>query len=326
MNDRGEATKPRVGSSSCLLGNEVRYDGGHCREEVVADVLSGWLTIIPVCPEMEIGLGAPREPIDIHVGEGGRIALLSKETNRDFAVVMAEYARLRVSELEGERLGGFIFRSDSPSCGVKGVPRYRDGASPEEGSGLFAAELLSRMPTLPVVEEGDLRRSDDLYQFLVRVYTYDRWKMLTYTGLTGASLKRFHLSIRDLVEAGKTGSWVELGSLPEPGDLPDAAVKEYERRLMILLEKPPGREGNAETLCRIAFSLEKKGGAPFMAEAVTAVEAYRSAGTSLVRAKEAVRRMRSAVPDDLPAVDTFLTPFPADLAEAIDRPASYESR
>jgi len=313
-----------IGTSACLLGQRVRYDGGHKRMPVLADVLAGELEIIPICPEADIGLGTPREPINLYLGEDGNVALRTAETDRDLTGVMTEYARLRVSELQGDHLRGFVLKSDSPSCGRSGIPLHREGAPPAEGVGMFASELLRRLPNLPVVEESDLDTFPGLYQFLVCVHTYHRWRELARGGLTAVDMERFHQEHRVLIEASKPGSWAELGDLSGVGGakLSDQVIDEYERRLLLLLRRIPSRDSNTEALFQIAFSLEKHGPGEMMEKVITAVDEYRSDRMSLIETKDAVWNLWRKRGGGIPDAGAYLTPIPSSLANAISRPAS----
>lgn len=147
----------RIGISACLLGQEVRYDGGHKLDPLVIGLLGPDVEWIPVCPEVEIGLGTPRPPMRL-VRIGGETHMVTPETGADHTRAMGEYAERRVRELMGERLAGYIFKKSSPSCGLEGVKLYpAAGGDPvPEGRGLFAETLLRLWPDLPVAEEEQL--------------------------------------------------------------------------------------------------------------------------------------------------------------------------
>ena len=328
MTQASEKSRPVcIGSSACLLGQPVRYDGGHQRIALLADRLAGELEIIPVCPEMDIGLGSPREPMNLYGDKGGgEISLRTVNTGSDLTGVMTEYARLRVSELKGDHLRGFVLKSRSPSCGMKKVPIHDSRETPDEGAGLFAAELMARFPSLPVIEEYDLLGFPTLYQFLVRVYAYDRWRQLAAGGMKVRELKRFHLEHRLLVEASKPGSWGDLGDLTggDGGDLSPEVIEEYERRLMIILARIPSHESHAEALFKMAFSIEKGASEQVMERVITVVDDYRSNRQSLVKAKEIVRDLWIKRKEEVPEAAAYLNAIPRPLAEAIVRPATPE--
>jgi uncharacterized protein YbbK (DUF523 family) len=149
-------SRPRIGISSCLLGDEVRFDGGHKRESSLADVLGPSVEWVRVCPEVEIGLGVPREPLRLERSPLG-LRLITVQTRVDHTDAMREYARRRVDELAELDLSGYVLKSKSPSCGLRGVTVFdQRGAASAEGAGLFAAILRERLPELPIEEESTL--------------------------------------------------------------------------------------------------------------------------------------------------------------------------
>jgi uncharacterized protein YbbK (DUF523 family) len=163
---------PRIGISACLLGCEVRYDGGHKRDPFLTDTFGRLVEWVPVCTEVEAGFGTPREPVHL-VNDQGRLRMITVNTRVDLTELMERYARGRVAQLALERLSGYVLKKDSPSCGNEGVKVYAgDGAPAHSGRGLFASALRDALPLLPVEEEdrlADPRVRDD---FLDRIFAY----------------------------------------------------------------------------------------------------------------------------------------------------------
>lgn len=147
----------RIGVSACLLGDEVRYDGGHKRDEFLADVLGRHVQFVKVCPEVEVGMGTPREPLRL-VSYNGTLRMVTTVTGIDHTDAMNAWAARRVEELTRENLSGYVLKSNSPSCGMNG--------------GLFAEALLRRFPDLPIEEESRLRDPHVRERFLARVFAY----------------------------------------------------------------------------------------------------------------------------------------------------------
>jgi uncharacterized protein YbbK (DUF523 family) len=168
--------RPRVGISRCLLGDEVRYDGTHKREPVLIDTLGRYVEWVSVCPEVEMGMGTPREPIHLVASPDGvasaaaRVRLIGVSSGRDWTAVMAEWRRARLRELADARLSGYVLKAGSPSCGLD-VPVEGAGIS---GRGLFAQSLLEAFPELPVEEESRLRDAALRASFLDRVHARHR--------------------------------------------------------------------------------------------------------------------------------------------------------
>ena len=146
----------RLGASSCLLGNPVRYDGGHKLDRTLRDTLGRFVETVPVCPEVECGLPVPREAMRL-VGDPAAPRLVTRTGGRDLTDPMLSWARRRMRELERERLCGFVFKSNSPSCGMAGVNVYTEQGRPSHsGRGLFAQALMAHFPHLPVLDEKRL--------------------------------------------------------------------------------------------------------------------------------------------------------------------------
>jgi uncharacterized protein YbgA (DUF1722 family)/uncharacterized protein YbbK (DUF523 family) len=214
-----------VGVSSCLLGREVRWDGGHKRDAYLTDVLGPYVEWVPVCPELELGLGVPREPIRL---EGD-----------------ARAPRL-VAPTSGT---GYVLKKDSPSCGMERVRVHgRAGTPSRDGVGLFARVLMDAMPLLPVEEEGRLRDPARRENFLERVFAYARWKAFRADRPTRAGLVRFHTVHKLLLQAHAPGAVAPLGRVVAGAKArPLGAVLDaYGRGFMAALRVPatPGRHAN----------------------------------------------------------------------------------
>src|SRR3954454_16115839 len=146
----------RIGISSCLLGETVRFDGGHKRDAFLTDTFGRFVEWVPICPEVECGLGTPREAMRLVRLDDG-LRLLTVRTGIDLTAQMAAYARGRVPTLAAEDLSGYVLKKDSPSCGLERVKVYEGHGVPvKSGRGLYAAALVARFPHLPVEEEGRL--------------------------------------------------------------------------------------------------------------------------------------------------------------------------
>jgi len=173
--------RPRVGISRCLLGDEVRYDGGHRRDAFLVDVLSRELEWVPVCPEVEVGMGTPREPIHlVAAAHGGvpagshQVRLLGVTSERDWTDAFERWAATRVRDLAAMDLSGFVLKAGSPSCGIDAVPVSGAAASTAEGRGLFAQALMKALPDLPIEDERRLAVPAARDAFLARVFARHR--------------------------------------------------------------------------------------------------------------------------------------------------------
>jgi uncharacterized protein YbbK (DUF523 family) len=180
----------RLGISRCLLGDHVRYDGGHKRDRYLTDVLSRSVEWVPVCPEMEAGLGVPREPMRL-VGKVSASRLVTISTRHDRTELLKYFSSRKIRELRALDLSGFVFKARSPSCGLEGVPLYdrRGGARPA-GIGLFAKAFQKAFPQVPVADEGRLTDPAFREQFLNRVYQYHDRKKRVKKPLPHASVQQ----------------------------------------------------------------------------------------------------------------------------------------
>jgi uncharacterized protein YbbK (DUF523 family) len=165
----------KIGISSCLLGEKVRYDGGHKHDRYLTDTLGKFFTLVPVCPEVGSGMPVPREAMRLE-GNPAHPRLMTIESRLDLTDQMRTYCVEKVAELQREELCGFIFKQNSPSSGLHRVKVYNGGMPTQNGRGLFAAEVVKRFPFLPVEEEGSLTDPILRENFIERVFAYSRWK------------------------------------------------------------------------------------------------------------------------------------------------------
>lgn len=203
----------RLGVSSCLLGNPVRYDGQHKLDRFLRDVLGRYVEWVPVCPEMECGLGVPREAMRL-VGEPDRPRLVTRTTGTDRTEQMQEWIRRRIPELTTDDLCGFVFKSDSPSSGMERVKVYGPSGVPvKKGVGLFARAFLEAHPLLPAEEEGRLHDPGLRENFIERIFAVRRWKDLLARGHTRGALVDFHTREKLLFLAHSPPHYQLLGRL-----------------------------------------------------------------------------------------------------------------
>jgi uncharacterized protein YbgA (DUF1722 family)/uncharacterized protein YbbK (DUF523 family) len=169
-------SKIKLGISSCLLGEKVRYDGGQQRDSFLTDTLGRYVEFVPVCPEVECGLGVPREPMRL-VGRPEAPRLVTVRTKQDQTQRLLVWARQRVEELAREELAGFIFKSKSPSSGMARVKVYHERGTPAgTGVGLFARVFMERFPLVPVEDEGRLHDPELRENFIERIFFWQRWR------------------------------------------------------------------------------------------------------------------------------------------------------
>jgi uncharacterized protein YbbK (DUF523 family) len=171
------ATRPiRIGISACLLGEQVRFDGGHKHDPSLANMFGSLVEWVPVCPEVEAGFGTPREPMRL-VRRDNEIRVLTVNTALDVTAQLVDYSTRRVAELSAEDLSGYVLKASSPSCGIDGVKLYGpSGALTLTGRGVYAARLRERFPDLPIEDEEHLSDLGVREDFVARVFAYWRLK------------------------------------------------------------------------------------------------------------------------------------------------------
>ena len=189
----------RLGISSCLLGEKVRWNGDHKLDRFLVDTLGQFVEYVPVCPEVECGFGVPREPFRL-VGDPSAPRLVTSNTGRDVTDQMVVWAQNRVVELENEELCGYIFKSKSPSSGMERVKVYNEkGVPAKTGSGIFARIFMDHFPLLPVEEEGRLHDPKLRENFIERIFTFKRWRDCLAQKKTRGTLVDFHTNHKMLL-------------------------------------------------------------------------------------------------------------------------------
>lgn len=212
-----EASEPqpspiRIGISSCLLGCKVRFDGGHKKDDFLVNTFGRWVKWVPVCPEVEVGMGTPRESIRL-VRSAEGIRLVAPKSGKDWTGAMTEYSRRRVRELEAADLCGYVLKKDSPSCGMERVKVYGDGMPTKSGRGVFAEILLDHSPDLPVEEEGRLCDPRLRDNFVERVFAFRRLKDHFSGRWTVGTLVAFHTAHKLQLMAHSPEVYTELGRM-----------------------------------------------------------------------------------------------------------------
>lgn len=236
-----ESDEIRIGISACLLGERVRYDGGHKQDRYLTETLSKFVSFVPVCPEAELGLGVPRESLRLERAskDASEPALISK-SGADLTARMRRFSEQRVRAIARQDLCGYVLKKDSPSCGLMRVRVYDwNGAPSKDGRGIFAQVLAEQLPLLPVEEEGRLHDPPLRENFLERVFAYRRLKNLFRERWRAADLVRFHTAEKLLLLAHDERLYRELGRLvARVKELPRAQLRaDYEAGFMQALGK-----------------------------------------------------------------------------------------
>ena len=206
----------KIGVSACLLGEHVRYDGGHKHDRYITDILGKYFQFVPLCPEVGCGLTTPREAMRLE-GDPAAPRLMTRNTRIDKTGQMLDFCAVKIKELEAEDLCGFIFKKDSPSSGLFRVKVYNDGQARKVGSGLFAAAVARNFPLVPMEEEGRLNDAAIRENFIERIFSYRRWKDFLLENPTVGLLIEFHTAHKLLMMAHSPQIYREMGVLVAHG-------------------------------------------------------------------------------------------------------------
>ncbi len=266
----------RVGVSACLLGEEIRFDGGHKRDSFLLETLGRFVEFLPICPEFELGLGVPRESLRLERHDEN-IHLLGNKSRIDHTAAMRLYATQRVRALAAHNLSGYVLKKNSPSCGMERVRVYQPNGIPlRDGRGLFAAELLRQFPHLPVEEEGRLNDPRLRENFIERVFAYRRMRSLFDQNWTHADLIAFHTAHKLQLMAHSPRAYRELGQLVANGRRRDRDNLrcEYEAAFMIALSKLATPARHVNVLQHISGYFHEFLDVPGRAELTALIEDY----------------------------------------------------
>jgi uncharacterized protein YbgA (DUF1722 family)/uncharacterized protein YbbK (DUF523 family) len=242
--------KIKLGISTCLLGENVRYDGGHKLDRVLTDTLGQYVKYFPVCPEVECGLPAPRESMHLK-GDPDSPRLITTYSKQDMTERMVRLAQRRVKELEKENLCGFIFKSNSPSSGMERIRVYNEKGMPvKKGVGLFAKIFMDHFPLLPVEDEGRLHDPGLRENFIERIFTLKRWREVLERKKSRGNVVDFHTEHKLLILSHSPRHYRTMGKLVAQAK--DLSLKqlyqEYQALLMEALKLKATPKKNASVL------------------------------------------------------------------------------
>ncbi|MEK7728403.1 MAG: DUF523 and DUF1722 domain-containing protein [candidate division KSB1 bacterium] len=253
-------TKVRLGVSTCLLGANVRFDGGHKKDHYLTETLAPFVEWIAACPEVDIGLGTPREAIRL-IGTQEAPRLFAPKSGLDLTDKMQKYAREKIAQLQHMDLDGYILKKDSPSCGMERVRIYHEsGTASRTGVGLFARVLMEEMPDLPVEEEGRLHDSGLRANFIVRVFAHRRWRELIANDFTLAALVAFQAQHKFLLMAHSEKHLRLMGKLvaeAKARKLKEANT-EYGKLFFAALREPATKRAHTNVLQHLAGFFKKQ--------------------------------------------------------------------
>lgn len=277
-------SKITLGISACLLGEKVRYDGGHKHDRFLTHTLGKYVNYIPVCPEVECGFPIPREPLHL-AGSPKSPRLITVRTHRDHTDQMLRWARHKTAALKEEGLCGFIFKANSPSCGMERVEVWNEkGKSAKKGVGIFARVFVAHFPLMPVEDENRLHDSALRENFIERIFTLKRWRETQKPKQTRAKLVTFHAQHEILLRSHSPKHLKAMETLvTHAEDMPLGKLyNQYQEILLQALRHKATRRKHYTALRYILRCLRKQLAAGEEKELLEVIENYRKGSVSLV--------------------------------------------
>ncbi len=277
-------TKIRLGVSSCLLGERVRWNGDHKLDRFLTDTLGRFVEYVPVCPEVECGFSTPREPFRL-VGDPGSPRFITSRTKQDYTDRMTRWARKRVIELEKEDLCGYIFKSKSPSSGMERVKVYSEKGIPvKKGVGMFARAFIEHFPLLPVEEDGRLHDLKIRENFIERIFALKRWREGLADGKSRGNLVNFHTKHKMLILSHSPEHHRMMGKLvARAKEIPlKDLYEEYQKLFMEALRLKSTPKKNANILTHILGYFKKLLSADEKQELLEIIDLYRQETIPLI--------------------------------------------
>ena len=304
-----------IGISSCLMGNKVRYNGGHKLDAYLRDTLGRYFNYIPVCPEVECGLSVPREAMRL-IGDPAAPRLVTIKTGHDLTEQMLAWSRQKVRELASADLCGFIFKKDSPSSGMTRVKVYNaKGVPSRTGSGLFARMFMEHFPRLPVEDEGRLHDPKLRENFIERIFVHRRWRETASRRKNIGGLVAFHTREKLLLLAHSPKHYRVMGKLVADAKghpLPDV-YDTYESQISEAMRLMATPSKHVNVLQHILGYFKKQLTADEKQELLEVIQNYRSGAVPLIVPITMVNHYVRKYGQAYLSQQSYLNPHPLDL-------------
>ncbi len=311
--------KPSLGISACLMGEKVRYNGGHKRSGFCVNVLSDYFTFIPICPEVAIGLGVPRKPVRLTGTASDYGAVGVEDANLIVTQPLYEYGQKRASALGAtkEPISGYILMQKSPSCGMERVKIYNDQGVPsgDTGSGIFAKALMETLPLLPVEEEGRLHDPVLKENFFTRIYAWYRWQKLLNTNYNYKTIENYYARYKYVLMAHDPGGYSILGNFlaRQSKASPKTLAEGFGIRFMAMLGKHAGRKSHTNVMLHLLGYLKNHLDSSAKQSLLVEIEAYRTGLHPLIAPIRILRHYLLQYGSDYVKQQYYLDPYPDQL-------------
>jgi len=308
--------KIKIGISSCLLGEEVRYNGGHKLSRLCVNTLVDFFEYQPVCPEVGIGLGIPRKPIHLIGDPEAPRAVNAIDESIDVTDQLKDFAKQTIPSLN--KICGYIFIKGSPSCGLFRVKVYNKGnpSAVDSSRGIYAQAITDTMPLLPVEEAGRLTDPVLRENFIARVFAYHRWQNLLEQGLSASSILDFHVAYKYSLMANDPQTYARLGQLlADAGKYdPDELGKKYFTELMQALTKKATRKSSTNVLTHLQGYLKKQLTSKEKEKLIEVIEQYRKGIVPLIVPVTLLQHHFNVHPNEYISKQAFFDPYPQELS------------
>jgi uncharacterized protein YbgA (DUF1722 family)/uncharacterized protein YbbK (DUF523 family) len=307
--------KIKIGVSACLLGQKVRFDGGHKHDRFITETLGQYLEFCPVCPEVEAGFPVPRESFRL-VGNRDKPRLMTLKTNVDHTDRMINWAQARVRELEKENLCGFIFKSKSPSSGMERVKVYSEKGIPEKsGVGIFARVFMNHFPLIPIEEEGRLHDPQLRENFIESIFVLKKWRETLEENRNVGNIVAFHTRQKLLLLSHSPLHYRSMGKLVAEGkkNSIDELFSRYETHLLMALKLKTTLKKNINVLQHILGYFKKQLSADEKQEMLEIIGQYRAGNIPLIVPITLLNHFVRKYQEPYLMKQTYLNPHPVDL-------------
>lgn len=315
MSSSDEKSLIKIGISTCLLGQKVRFDGGHKHDRYITDILGQYFKFVPVCPEIDVGMGVPREAVRLE-GSAAAPRMIGGKSGKDWTAKMNSYSTRKARQLERLSLSGYILKKGSPSCGMERVRVYAGSGIPSrDGVGLFARALLDRFPMLPIEEEGRLNDARLRENFIVRVFAYHRLQRLFRGRFSRDAVVKFHTVHKYLLLAHSPKHYKMLGQLVAAvAKLPPAEFRtKYSESFMEALAVKTTTKKNVNVLQHILGYLKERLGPAEKEDILRVIEDYRDELVPLIVPITLLRHYIATFEVEYIRDQIYLNPHPKEL-------------
>lgn len=303
----------KVGISSCLAGQKVRFDGGHKQSKYCQQVLANYFEFEPICPEMAIGLGSPRRAIRL-VQEQDIIRVVASDGSFDVTDKLSQFSEKQSARLT--HLSGYIFCAKSPSCGMERVTLYQAGTNDgqRDGVGVYAAQIMKDHPLLPVEEDGRLNDLVLRENFITRVFAYHQWQCMVQSGISMAKLIAFHTQFKYLLMAHNATLYYQLGPmLSGTGEGLEQIAPQYIALFMQTLACLPSRKSHSNTLSHLQGYFKRHLDSAQRVDLADIIDKYRQGLLPLMAPLTLINHYLKIYPDAYLEQQVYLHPHPDEL-------------